>query len=122
MAPELLQKVEDVCALSRSHRRIGLSEFSHGRKWRDDLAESGIIEIVDRDKSAGWLISWECLNALTLRIQELEEEQERREVMALVESREDRIDWKKSGELAEGAKAYLHEHIDEWQGSRDGHR
>lgn len=120
MAPELLQKVEDVCAISRSHHRIGLSEFSHGRRWRDDLHEQGIIEIVDRDKSAGWLISWECLNALTLRIRELEEEQERQAIEALIADRRNRTAWKQGEELAAGAKAVLDVHFDEWRELDDG--
>ena len=121
MAPELLQRVEDVCALTRSHHRIGLSEFSHGRHWRDDLHEQGIIEIMDRDKSAGWLISWECLNALTLRIQELEEDRERQAIETLIADRQDRTNWKRGNELAESAKTELHAHFDEWRELDDEH-
>ena len=104
MPPELAQKLENAWTQATTTRRIGLSDFSHGRKWRDELEESGLMEIVDRDKTAGWLVSQDSLAALMEHVNELEKELEQIQIAALFSIRENRDDWSKGTELADKAK------------------
>ena len=99
------ERVQDAFAGSRKANRIGLSEFSHGRKWRDDLNDVSILEIIDRTETAGWLISADALESLVDRIDELEEELEHARLAAIFAARADRTSWKEGDELAMDAKA-----------------
>lgn len=105
MSPQVANRVKDAYAGSRKANRIGLSDFSHGRKWREDLAEASILEIVDRTETAGWLLSDDGLGSLVSRIEELEDELEHARLAAIFVARSNRDSWKKGSELAEAAKA-----------------
>ena len=105
MSPQVAERVQDAFAGSRRANRIGLSDFSHGRKWREDLADASILEIVDRTETAGWLLSDDGLGSLVGRIQELEDELEQARLAAIFASRADRDSWARGDELAEAAKA-----------------
>ena len=104
MSPKLAKRVQDVYEGSSKANRIGLSDFSHGRKWREDLADASILEIVDRTETAGWLISDDGLNSLVGRIEELEQELEQARVEMIFAARAYRDTWLEGTELADGAK------------------
>ena len=105
MSPQVAERVQEAYAGSRKANRIGLSDFSHGRKWREDLANASILEIVDRTETAGWLISDDGLASLVSRIEELEDELEHARLAAIFAARSDRDSWAKGDALAEAAKA-----------------
>ena len=105
MSPKVAEQIQRAYAGSRKANRIGLSDFSHGRKWRDDLASARIIEIVDRTETAGWLISDNGLGSLIGRIEELEDELEQARLSALFAARAKRENWAEGEALAEAAKA-----------------
>ena len=104
MSTTLAKKVEGVYLGARSVGRIGLSDFSHGRKWRDDLENALVLEIVDRTDTAGWLVSGAGMDSIMEHIARLEDELEEANVRALIAAREGRSSWKSGSELAEAAK------------------
>ena len=110
MAPDLLFQAES--AYRHATNRIGLSDFSHGRKWREELAEVGIMEIADRADTAAWLMSDECLGTLVNRIDELEAEIESLQASALYSGRLRTAQWVSGDELASKAKESLLERLD----------
>lgn len=105
MSAKLADQVQNAYIGSRKANRIGLSDFSHGRKWRDDLAEKGVLEIVDRSETAGWLVSDESMGSLVDRIGTLEDELEQARLEVLFAARAHRDSWMQGEELAEAAKA-----------------
>lgn len=105
MSAATLNAVSSQWRQSRSGRRIGLSDFSHGRKWRVELDEAGFMEIVDRGDTVGWLISDDSLGELVQRIDALELELERAHVSAILAARAERDEWAEGPELANAAKA-----------------
>lgn len=98
------KRVQDAYAGARNATRIGLSDFSHGRKWREDLAQAELIEIVDRTETAGWLISDNSLALLMERIENLEEELEQMHIEAIFAARASRNNWLEGEDLAKAAK------------------
>lgn len=114
MGTSVLDRVESSWASSRESHRIGLSDFTHGRKWRSELAECGTMEIIDRDRTCGWILSCECLDALMLRVAELEDELEQAQVAALIAERADKAVFRSGEELAEAATAIFDERHGEW--------
>lgn len=105
MSAQVADCVHEAYAGSRKAARIGLSDFSHGRKWRDELVSSPILEIVDRAETAGWLISDDGLGSLVRRIEELEEEIEQARLAAIFAARSSRDTWLERDDLAAAAKA-----------------
>lgn len=108
MSPEVAYKVQSAYIGTRNVGRIGLSAFSHGRKWRDDLNDASILEIVDRSETAGWLISDEGMESLIGRIEDLEIELEQAHISSLLAAREGRNKWTRGEKLASAAKASAH--------------
>ena len=104
MSAQVAERVKGAYTGSRRASRIGLSDFSHGRKWRDDLGKASVIEIVDRTETAGWLVSDEGMASLVGRIEALEDELEQARLSALFAARAGRADWKSGAELADAAK------------------
>ncbi len=103
MAPELAERVETAWTQSKQSHRIGVSEFTHGRKWRPELIECGVMEIYDRDNTLAWLVSYECMDAIMLRIQELEDMLEESSTRAMIRTRADTAVFKNGPEAAEEA-------------------
>ena len=104
MTAQIAEQVQRAYTGARQVGRIGLSDFSHGRKWREDLADTAVIEIVDRADTAGWLVSDEGMNSLIERIETLEEELEQARLSSIFAARAGRSDWKEGHSLADAAK------------------
>ena len=96
-----------------STSRIGVSEFARSREWRDWLREVGCFEVVDRNGVVGYMLAPDYAQALSTRIANLEEQEERAAISAMLEARKDRTEFVTGEELENGALAYLDEHLDE---------
>ena len=105
MPSMIAEHVRETYTGSHKASRVGLSDFSHGRKWRDDLAEAVVLEIVDRTETAGWLLSDEGMGSLVERIESLEAELEQARLSAIFEARAHRESWAQGEQLASAAKA-----------------
>lgn len=107
MAPELVERINGSWNQARRGRRIGLSDFSHGRKWREELEDAGVMEIIDRGDTAGWLVSDEGMGSMLDYIGLLEKELESAQIEVMYKSRAEHAQWMDGEELAEAAKSSL---------------
>ena len=103
-----------------STTRIGVSEFARSREWREQLPQIGCLEVVDRNGVVGYLLSPDFAQALSAHITELEEQDERAAIAAMIEARKNRTEFATGEALKNDALAYLDEHLTEMQGAVDG--
>ncbi|WP_225432987.1 MULTISPECIES: hypothetical protein [Bifidobacterium] len=87
--------------------RIGLTELARSNAWRKSLVEQGIMEIVDRSDTTGYLVSVDAMNELLDSINVLESEVERVAVQQMFIARGAREDWKSGEALAAAAQESL---------------
>ncbi len=107
MTPPVLAKMETLRKASSSHSRISLTELARSTKWRDQLAEQGVLEIMDRTETAAFLLSPNNMDTLLNAIEELEEQVEQAEVEALISCRATQNNWQTGDTLASSASASL---------------
>ncbi len=107
MTPPVLAKMETLRKASSSRSRISLTELARSTKWRDQLAEQGVLEIMDRTETAAFLLSPTDMDTLLDAIAELEAQVEQAEVEALVSCRATRNNWQTGDVLASNASASL---------------
>jgi hypothetical protein len=95
----------DIINLTRTTPRIGITDLQKDtRGWRRKLKASGLIEITDRNSTAGYLVSVETIQRLAQDFEEQERLLEEQTVQAMFNARLDVADWKSGITLAEGAK------------------
>ena len=107
MITQNLSKADIIRNSISSDCRIGLTEFTRSKKWRNDLHNHDVIEIVDHTETVGFLISPEGMHSLAASFDKLEEEIERAQIDALFANRQDLGDWSSGKELAQKAKGSL---------------
>lgn len=107
MAPSALDRIEDIQSKVQHVPRVTLTELARGKGWRKELPECGLMELVDRGETSGWLISDEYMGELLQSLRELAEGEERREIQAMMDARAEYQDWLGGQALAEKAAASL---------------
>ena len=120
VAIETFSKVDKIKNTVSSEHRLGVTDFARSKKWREDLIESDVIEVVDRTETAGYLISPAGMKSIISRINELEKELERARVDALFDARKDIQNWTTGEKLVENALQNLDELRKHIRGSLDG--
>ncbi len=111
MSPASLENVENIRKVKDAKPRIGLTELSRSKSWQKQMTEYAVVELTDRNETAGWLVSPEGMESLLDRIDELEQELERLEVDSLITSRRGHGDFVGGRELAGAAKGLLGERL-----------
>lgn len=79
--------------------RINVTQFSRGTAWKKRLNEEKVLEILDRNETAGILFSKEAYQSYMAYVEKLEEEQEQRQLEEIVDSRENMTDWSSGEDL-----------------------
>ena len=74
---DIKERAEALREISTPGSRIGLTELSRSNAWRKALEQRGLLEIVDRADTAGYLVSVDSLNEMLDVINALESEVER---------------------------------------------
>ena len=113
------EKVDTFQNVVNSGNRIGVSEFARSREWREQLPELGCLEVVDRNGVVGYMLAPDYAQAMSAHITELEEQEERAAIAAMLDARRDRTEPAAGEELRRGALAHLSEHFDEMAESVD---
>lgn len=114
-----IDKANAVRAGVKATRRVNVTELARGKAWREQLPECGVMEIVDRGTSAGWLVSDSGMDAMIDTIEYLEERLEQASVAAIVNARRAYDDWMEGDDLAKAALAVLDERGDEIKAALD---
>lgn len=121
MSPAAIEeKVGTFQSVVNSANRISISEFARSREWREQLPELGCLEVVDRNGVVGYMLAPDYAQAMSARITELEKQEERAAIAAMLDARRDRTEFAAGEELEKGALAYLDEHLDEMTEAVDG--
>lgn len=89
MSPALLEeRVERFQDMIASTERVGVSDFSRSKAWRDRLPQMGCFEVVDRADTVGYMLSPAYAKAIGERLADLEEQLERAQIAAMFKARE----------------------------------
>ena len=99
-ASEALSMSEHIQNRFAVQDRISVTELARGTEWRRRLADCGVLEVVDRGATAGWLLSSDGMQALLDTISYFEAEAERTQVAYIVESRARYEDWRSGADLS----------------------
>lgn len=105
MSPDTIDRVASIRGKVHSDSRVSVTDFARGRRWREELPQCGVIEIVDRTETAGFLLSKEGMNSLLETIDSLEEQVERAQIDAMFAARSDYQNPLEGDSLVEGALA-----------------
>ena len=96
---------EDIINLTRTTPRIGVTDLQKDtRGWRRKLNKSGLIEITDRNSTAGYLVSVETIQQLAQDFEEQERLIEEQAIQAMFNARISSAERKSGTELAEDTK------------------
>ena len=117
---DIMERAQAVREAAASGSRVGLTELARSSAWRKSLEERGLLEIVDRTDTTGYLVSVEAMNELLDSINELESQLERFTVQQLFIARGDKERWQSGDELAQGAKRSLRERSAKMRAFLDG--
>ncbi|MDU1289432.1 MAG: hypothetical protein E6965_09590 [Bifidobacterium bifidum] len=87
--------------------RVTLTELGRSNKWRKNLADKGVLELVDRSDTTGFIVSVDAMNDLLDALDRYESEAETLAVQPMFEARKDRIEAKSGIELRDAAMQAL---------------
>lgn len=107
MSPAALERVSQIGSQAQPNSRISLTDLARNRKWRDELYEYGVIEVVDHSETAAWLLSDADMSLLLNTIDSLLDEVEALQIKAMIDARQPYEDWQSGDELAANAIASL---------------
>lgn len=87
--------------------RVTLTELSRSNKWRQNLADNGVLELVDRSDTTGFIVSVNAMNDLLKALDRYESEAETLAVQPMFDARMDRTEVKSGAELRDAAMKAL---------------
>ncbi|NMM98488.1 hypothetical protein [Bifidobacterium olomucense] len=117
---DIKERAEALREVATPGSRIGLTELSRSNAWRKTLAERGLLEIVDRTDTAGYLVSVESLNEMLDAINALESEVERFTMQQMFIARGDKEQWKTGADLSQSAQDSLSKRKEKVRAFLDG--
>ncbi|RNF39972.1 hypothetical protein [Planococcus salinus] len=100
---ELLRSFEKVRHDFQMGTQVGLTQLGCSATWREKLKQAGVLEVLDRNDTAGVLIEPEVFQAILDYLDLMDEELEEAQIDALVKHRKDARDFASGKELAKGA-------------------
>ena len=117
---DIKERAEALREISTPGSRIGLTELSRSNAWRKALEQRGLLEIVDRADTAGYLVSVDSLNEMLDVINALESEVERLTIQQMFTARGDKEQWET--ELSQSAQENLKRRKEKIHAFLDGGR
>ena len=121
MSPaELLETSESIRQRVVGQQRVSVTELARGTAWRKQLADCKLLEVVDRNTTAGWLVSEEGMAALLDTISYFESEAERAQIAYLIETRRDETSWKSGTDLQEAVDRNAESSIERLKAALNG--
>ena len=103
MSQTTIEYAGDNCERVASQPRVSVTDFARGRRWREELPQCDVMEVVDRTETAGYLVSPKAMRALVDALSELEAQVEQLSVAAMLDARGDCDTWLQGDELANSA-------------------
>ena len=99
MTADALDTFEELQRKTQHVPRLSLTDLARTSQWRKDLPACGLIEVMDRTDTAGWLVSDGYMNDLLNLVQDLSNEQEQQQIKAMLDAREAYQDWQSGDAL-----------------------
>lgn len=118
---DIKERAEALREISTPGSRIGLTELSRSNAWRKALEQRGLLEIVDRADTAGYLVSVDSLNEMLDVINALESEVERLTIQQMFTARGDK-EQETGSELSQSAQESLKRRKEKIHAFLDGGR
>lgn len=119
MTIEMLENVEKIRRGFEVGSRVGVSQLGRSTQWRSDLERLSALEILDRNQTAGILLSPSVYKSLLEYLDNIDTVLEQAQVEQLFEQRKE-IHWTSGEDLATKAKASLKEREKHIRGVLDG--
>jgi hypothetical protein len=89
---DIMNKVQVLKDIDAGSYRIGVTELARNPKWRETLPELGVMQIMDRKTTAGWLISDAEMDEIYTDLENykklLREKEEAETVRTIIETRQ----------------------------------
>jgi hypothetical protein len=104
MTTEILENVEKIRRGFDMGSRIGVTQLGRSTQWRKDLENHAALEILDRNQTAGILLSPETFKSLLDYLDNVDQELEQVQVEKLYGNRKE-MNWASGEDLATKAKA-----------------
>jgi len=122
--PMTTQTVEDVEKIRRGfdmESRIGITQLGRSREWRKHLEDHAALEVLDRNQTAGILLSPEIFKSLLAYLDNVDQELEQAQVEQLYGNRKE-MDWASGEDLATKAKMSFESRQDHIRKFLDGNQ
>jgi hypothetical protein len=89
---DIMNKVQVLKDIDAGSYRIGVTELARNPKWRETLPELGVMQIMDRKTTAGWLISDAEMDEICADLENykklMREQEEAETVRTIIETRQ----------------------------------
>lgn len=121
MANDMLQTVKKIRGGFQVDGYINVTQLSRSTAWKKRLQEMDAMQVLDRNQTAGVLMTKDAYVAVMDYIDALEKELDDAQVSALLAARQNMDDWTEGDDLAGKAEDSLVKRSDYLQGIFDDH-
>ena len=119
MSIEMREDVEKIRRGFEAGSRVGVTQLGRSTQWRSDLERLSVLEILDRNQTAGILLSPTMYNSLLEYLDHVDKALEQAQVEQLFEHRKE-MHWSSGEDLATKAKGNLKARQEHIRGLLDG--
>ncbi|MCH9276436.1 hypothetical protein JS533_009185 [Bifidobacterium amazonense] len=100
---DTINRIETIRDASSIRTRISLTDLNRGTAWRSDLANNGILEVMDRNDTTAYILTPQALYDLVDEIRKAESAAETLEIGRIFADRPDDAPASSGDALAEAA-------------------
>jgi hypothetical protein len=119
MSIEMLENVEKIRRGFEVGSRVGVSQLGRSTQWRSDLERLSALEVLDRNQTAGILLSPSVYKSLLEYLDNMDKALEQAQVEQLFDYRKE-MHWTSGEDLATKAKTSLKARQEHIRGLLDG--
>ncbi len=119
MSIEVLENVEKIRRGFDAESRVGVTQLGRSTQWRNALEKVSVLEILDRNQTAGILLSPSLYKDLIEYLDDIDKILEQVKVEQLFDHRKE-MKWTSGEDLAEKAKESLQKRQEHIRGLLDG--
>ena len=112
MVTAVRARAEAMVEAAKDESKVTLTDLSRSNAWRKQLSKKGILQLMDRSDTAGFIISVDSMKDLLDSLNSYESEIETMEVQGMLEARKDHTDYKTGSELVDAVDAVFDSRYD----------
>lgn len=100
MATQIRERADSLREAAREDSHVSLTDLGRSNAWRRQLSDRGVLQLMDRSDTAGFLLSVDAMNELLDSLKDYEAQIETMSVRDLFDSRRHRLETKTGEALA----------------------